>query len=100
MLVSVVLLAPEPLLLKYIHRPWDVAVSSPHISKCMPVTYHTKCLQAGTIIAQEAGGLVNTSDLAKHNGEVTGVMAGDVLAGRKYIVIRCVKFMHFTEEPY
>ncbi|THH04881.1 hypothetical protein EW145_g5204 [Phellinidium pouzarii] len=45
---------------------------------------------AGTIIAQEAGGIVNTSDLSVHGGEVTGDASDKVLFGRKYIVMRAI----------
>ncbi|EJD03490.1 inositol monophosphatase [Fomitiporia mediterranea MF3/22] len=45
---------------------------------------------AGTIIAQEAGGIVSTSDLSVHGGEVTGDMSDKVLTGRKYIVMRAI----------
>ncbi|KAH8119750.1 inositol monophosphatase [Phellopilus nigrolimitatus] len=45
---------------------------------------------AGTIIAQEAGGIVNTSDLSIHGGEVTGDASDKVLIGRKYIVMRAI----------
>ena len=61
------------------------------------------CSQAGTIIAQEAGALVNTCDLSRDGGEVTGDMSGDVLTGRKYIVIRSVhifKIREYIIEPF
>ncbi|KAI5119713.1 hypothetical protein M0805_001427 [Coniferiporia weirii] len=45
---------------------------------------------AGTIIAQEAGGIVNTSDLSVHGGKVTGDASDKVLTGRKYIVMRAI----------
>ncbi|TDL21008.1 inositol monophosphatase [Rickenella mellea] len=48
--------------------PWDVA--------------------AGIVIAQEAGGLVSTSDLSLQGGEVTGDSSDTILTGRKYVVIR------------
>lgn len=46
-------------------------------------------VKAGSIIAQEAGGIVNTSDLSLHGGEVTGDISDKVLTGRKYVVMRC-----------
>lgn len=41
-------------------------------------------LQAGVVIAQEAGGFVTGSKDAPHDGDVTE----DILTGRKYLVIR------------
>ncbi|EJD03491.1 inositol monophosphatase [Fomitiporia mediterranea MF3/22] len=45
---------------------------------------------AGTIIAQEAGGMVNTSVISVHGGEVTGDASDKVLTGGKYVVIRAI----------
>jgi myo-inositol-1(or 4)-monophosphatase len=41
-------------------------------------------LQAGIVIAQEAGGFVTGSKDCSHDGEVDE----DILTGRKYLVIR------------
>ncbi|KDQ51105.1 hypothetical protein JAAARDRAFT_41378 [Jaapia argillacea MUCL 33604] len=41
---------------------------------------------AGTVIAQEAGGLVTGSSKCSHNGDVTE----EILTGRKYVVIRAI----------
>ena len=56
----------------------------------MHATIGSSTSQAGTIIAQEAGGIVNTTDLTVCGGVVTGDCSDKVLTGRKYIVMRYV----------
>jgi myo-inositol-1(or 4)-monophosphatase len=50
------------------------------------MNYTSRPVQAGIVIAQEAGCLVTGSKDCTHDGDVTE----DILTGRKYLVIRGV----------
>ena len=67
-------------------RPWDVCVRTATYDRGRRLNRPVCILQAGMVIAQEAGGFVTGSKDAPHDGVVTEA----ILKGRRYLVIRGV----------